>query len=115
MVDLERIRRDTGFNSDRERQINFVQKDLEMKLNNAHNLLREKESAEATHADSLKRLSDTVGLLKEENERLKREIKSIEELRATLQRDDMTASKIRENDLMGKLNQQAAVIRNYEK
>lgn len=48
-----------------------------MKLNNAHNLLREKETAEAGHAESLKRLSDTVGLLKEENERLKREIKSI--------------------------------------
>lgn len=54
-------------------------------------------------------------LLKEENEKLKRDIKSIEELRETLQRDEMTNSKIRENELVSKLNQQTNVLRNYEK
>lgn len=34
-------------NSERERQINFIQKDLEMKLNHTHGLLKEKEREEA--------------------------------------------------------------------
>lgn len=94
-AELDRIKRDTGLHTDRERQISFMQKDLEMKLSNAHKALREKEAVESNQLENIKRLSDTVSLLREENERLKREIKSIEELRATLQRDDMATSKIR--------------------
>lgn len=60
-------------------------------------------------------MAETVNSLKEENEKLKKDIKSIEELRNTLKKEDMTASKIRENDMMAKINQQSFAIRNYEK
>jgi predicted RNase H-like nuclease (RuvC/YqgF family) len=73
-----------------------MQTDLEAKLAHAHEALKEKETIEISHKDSLKNLSHTVDLLKQENERLKREIQSIEDVKTAIRQEDLAASKSRE-------------------
>ena len=56
-----------------------------------------------------------VTSLREENQGLKREIKSIEQVKSSIQQENLEASRSRENEMVMRMGQQGSMLAHYEK